>query len=652
VSRGRRTRAEDEAPEERALQEPGVPIEDAVTPAAFDGESLPDQASPPEPEDGGDQEGAWSVLRRGLRVTPALRAGIGFTIALALAVTVGRLMVPVLVQLIIDRGIREGEGFRPGFVVTVCSVAAITIVGIYVGSRATYRRLVRASESALCELRVKAFEHIHRLSIADQTAERRGTFVSRITADVETIAHFLEWGGITLVVSPALMLGAAVLMFIYSWQLTLIVLGVVAPLVLVMRAMQKGLLRAYDGWRSRVGETLTEVSETVMGAAVVRAYGLRQRTDRRLKRAIARQYRAQMSAAKYQATIFPLGDLFGAAALAAVVAVGVRMGPGWGLRPGGLIAFLFLVGIFLEPLAELSETFDHTQTAVAGWRKVLGVLDIPVDVDEPDPGRPLPPGPLSVRVEGLEFAYREGGLVLRGIDVDLVAGTRVAVVGETGCGKTTFAKLICRLADPTAGRILLEGIDLREIAPAARRGAVRMVPQDGFLFDATVAENVRYGRVGADDADVGRAFEVLGLGAWAASLPDGLNTMVGQRGENLSVGERQLVALARAQVSQPGLLVLDEATSAVDPETEQALAEALEHLSEGRTTLTIAHRLSTAEMADLVLVFDRGRIVERGVHAELASGGGTYAALYRSWLGNTGAREAPPPEAVSLKQGE
>jgi ABC-type multidrug transport system fused ATPase/permease subunit len=233
------------------------------------------------------------------------------------------------------------------------------------------------------------------------------------------------------------------------------------------------------------------------------------------------------------------------------------------------------------------------------------------------------------------FAYRDSAPVLHDVDVLLPAGASVAVVGETGSGKTTFAKLMCRLADPTRGAVHLAGVDLRVVSPAERRRAVRLVPQDGFLFDATLADNVRIGRTGATDGDVRAAFAQLGLGWWLDDLPLGLETPVGERGGNLSVGERQLVALARAQLGDPGLLVLDEATSAVDPETDRALSEALARLAEGRTMVSVAHRLSTAEAADLVLVFDDGRIVERGSHAELVAAGGTYAGLYESWLGNT-----------------
>ena len=586
-------------------------------------------------EDALRDAGAIAVLRRGLAVTPELRQGLVLTVVLAVATALGKLAVPILIQQILDRGVLGEAGYRPGFVALACAGTALLTVGLYFVSRATFLRLVRAAEASLLGLRVRTFQHIHRLSLADHVDQRRGALVSRVTSDVETMAQFTEWGAVAWIVDSVLIVTTVAVMLLYSWQLALVAVAVFLPLLPALRYLQRRQLAAYDEVRTAVGGTLSEVSELVTGAPVVLAYGLQRRTRGRLDHAIHTQYRAQMGAAKWFAVMFPLADLFGALSLATVMAVGAINGPAWGLNLGELIAFIFLVNLLLIPIAELSEILDQTQTAIAGWRKILGVLATPIDVEEPVHGRTLPTGALAVDLDWVRFAYRTGDEVLRGIDLHLPAGTAVAVVGETGSGKTTIAQLLCRLADPTVGTVRLGGVDLREVDPASRRSAVRMVPQDGFLFDTTLGQNIRAGRPEASDEEVRAAFTTLGLDAWLDDLPGGLEAEVGERGSNLSVGERQLVALARAQLGDPGLLILDEATSSVDPETEQALTEALERLSAGRTVVSIAHRLSTAERADLGIVVDAGEVVEQGSHADLVAAGGVYAGLYASWLGNT-----------------
>jgi putative ABC transport system ATP-binding protein len=616
-------------------------LAETLPPGALDDERRPPAETPEEVHV--LEAGAMGVLRRGLRVTPELRRGLVFTLVLAATAAAGRLAVPVLIQQILDRGVLGEEGFRPDFVYPACAVAAAGSALLYLLSRATFLRLVRASEDSLLGLRVRTFDHIHRLSIADHVESRRGALVARVTSDIETLAQFLEWGAVAWIMNGVLITATFGVMAVYEWRLAAVSLLAYVPVVVLMPALQRRSLAAQDQVRNAVGETLSEVAETVTGAAVVQAYGLEPRARGRLRRAIDGQLRAYMRAARYFACMFPLGDLFGALALAAVTVVGVTWGPGWGLGVGEVVAFVFLISLLQSPIAEISEVLDQTQIALAGWRKVLGVLATPLDVPEPAAGRALPEGPLGVDVEGLDFAYRDGVPVLAGIDVALAPGRSVAVVGETGSGKTTFAKLLCRLADPTRGAIRVGGVDLREVAPDERRRAVRLVPQDGFLFDGTVADNVRVGRAGGEpvgDGEVRAGFAALGLSWWLDDLPLGLDTPVGERGGALSVGERQLVALARAQLGDPGLLVLDEATSAVDPETERALTQALDRLSEGRTLVSIAHRLSTAEAADEVLVFDGGRIVETGTHDELVRRGGRYASLYESWLGNTRVEQA------------
>ena len=581
-----------------------------------------------------DDVGALQVLRRGVAESPELREGFWGTVIRSLGVAGSKLLVPVTIQLIIDRGL-SGDEVDLSKVVSFASLAALLLIASIFLERATYFRLGCMAENVLKGLRVRVFAHLHKLSLAEHTASKKGVLTARVTSDVETLTRFAQWGAIAWVVDTFQIIAVLTLMTYYSWELTLVTLAVHVPLIPTLRIMQYRQLRAYDKLRTRVSETLGSISETVMGMQTIRSYGQRKAARERIDTAIDAQYKQQMRAARYFSFIIPMTDIFGVVAIASVVGAGVWWGNSWDLTSGELIAFIFLVNLLLSPITQLGEVLDQTQTALAGWWKILKVLDTPIEIPDKNTGPEIQTGPLSVKAEGVEFAYREGDRVLHGINVDLPAGSSVAIVGETGSGKTTFAKLIARLADPTAGNLFIGGVNLKEMASQDRRSVIRMVPQDGFLFDITVAENIRYGRPDATDDEIAEAINSLDLRPWIESLPDGENTLVGERGESLSVGERQLVALVRAQLADPGLLVLDEATSSVDPETETVLEHALERLAEGRTTISVAHRLSTAERSDLVLVFDHGKLVEQGPHEVLKDQGGVYNKLYDSWLGNT-----------------
>ena len=579
--------------------------------------------------------GALAVMKRGIKVSPELRAGLAITVVMALTAAVGRLIVPILVQLVLDNGVLPDDGYDGAYVWTVSLAALAVVLLVAAASRVALIRLVDMAETVLMNLRVRVFEHIHHLSLADHTESRRGVLVARVTSDVETLARFTQWGLISWIIDTAIIVGTIAVMLWYSWPLTLLVLVIHVPLVPFLRWVQRSQFVSYGKVRSRVAETLGHVSEAVTGAQVIRAYGYGEPVRERLDDAIERQFAQQQRSQVWFACMLPVVDVVSSISLAVAVGIGVWYRDDLGLEVGELVAFLFLVNLLLQPIAQLGEVLDQTQTALAGWWKVLRVLDVPVEVAEPSEGVAPAAGPLEVELDGIGFSYRTGPPVLRDVSFTIPAESVVAVVGETGSGKTTCARLLTRLADPTEGVVRVGGVDLREVDPDARRAAIRMVPQDGFLFDVSIRDNIAYGREGTTTAEVERAIDVLGLRGWIETLPDGLDTVVGERGGRLSVGERQLVALARAQVADPGLLVLDEATSAVDPETEEALAAALDRLAGGRTMISIAHRLSTAERADLVIVFDKGRVAQMGPHEDLVAVPGIYQTLYESWLGNT-----------------
>jgi ATP-binding cassette, subfamily B, bacterial len=410
------------------------------------------------------------------------------------------------------------------------------------------------------------------------------------------------------------------------------VLAMFAPLVLLGRWMQRRVSAAYGLVRERVGDMLGAISETVVGADTIRAYAIEERTGRRVDASIEAHRKAAVRAQVLVSLSFSSGVLVSSLAVAAVVLVGTWLGMAGDLTLGELLAFLFLVQLFTGPVQSVTEILNELQNAVAGWRRVMAVLDTPADVADPgEDGVALPRGPINVEISGVWFAYPGGEPVLRDVNLVIPPRTKVAVVGETGSGKTTLAKLLTRLQDPMSGEIRLDGVDLRRIRFSSLRQRVVMVPQEGFLFDASLLHNIRYGRPNARRQDVELALTELGLGDWVDSLPRGLDTPVGQRGESLSAGERQLVALARAYLADPDLLVLDEATSAVDPGTEVRIQRALAGITQGRTAVSIAHRLSTAEAADMVVVVDAGQVVEIGTHAELVDAGGVYSRLHASW---------------------
>jgi ATP-binding cassette subfamily B protein len=588
---------------------------------------------------------ATTAIGRGLEEAPVLRQGLGVTWLLAALGAGGRVVVPILIQQAIDNGLDDtGEGVRVDmrFIVASSLIAIGALVISAICQRTAVVRLGTRSEQALNDLRTRLVDHIHRISLADHNDERRGALVARVTSDIETLAEFFRWGGLAWLIDGTLMVIVAAVMLSYNWFLALIAIAISIPLFFVLRVVQRHLVQAYDRARHRNGDMLASLSELVSGAETIRAYGAGRMFAERAKAAVRRRADAQIRGNVIGAFLFPLGEVFSVVTIAAILVAGITIGPAGGMTAGALIGFIFLTYRYLEPIAEFTEVLDQTQTAVAGLRRVLGVLDVPVGPPQPAVPQRLPEGRLSIDVDDVTFSYRSRAdraladdIVLEHVSAFIPAGQQVAVVGATGSGKTTLGRLVARFADPVAGQIRLGGVPLTQVDNAELRRRLVVVAQEPFLFDDTIAENIRFSRPDASRAEIERIVALLDVQDWVDGLTDGLDTRVGERGESLSAGERQLVALLRAGVADPDVLVLDEATSSVDALTEVRISRALQHLAEGRTTIAIAHRLSTAARADRVLVLHDGRLVEDGHHDELVGAGGTYTRLYDAWLSAT-----------------
>ena len=578
------------------------------------------------------------TITRGVNIAPALGKGIGVTFLFALVGSLARVVVPILIQQSIDNGLQPGN-VRVDYIAKLGLIAAISVVVASFSLRRAVLRLGISTEQGLYGIRIKLYDHIHRLSLADHNEERRGALVSRVTSDIETLTMFFSWGALVWLLDGSLMFVVACVMLSYDWILALVAFAVSAPLFIVLRSLQKKLVAAYDIARESNSNLLGTISELVSGTETLRAYQAHEPIVSRTKKAVRSRADSQIRAGVIGAFLFPSGEVFAVLTIVAIVIVGVLRGVGGGLTAGAMVGFVFLTYRFLEPIAEFTEVVDQTQTAVAGLRRVLSVLDTPTGPPSAINPIALPSGPISIELRDLSFSYgsradtQDDDLpVLRNISLSIPAQQHIALVGASGSGKTTLARLIARLADPTIGSVMLSGVNVNKIENNELRRRLVVVPQEPFLFAQTIAYNLLFAKPDATDRDLLSVIKQLELDEWVSSLPDGLNTKVGQRGSSLSAGERQLVALARAALTNPDVLILDEATSAVDALAEVALSRALRALSAGRTTVSIAHRLSTAARADRILVLEHGKVVEDGSHRVLMGRDRQYATMYAQWL--------------------
>ena len=578
------------------------------------------------------------TITRGVNIAPDLGKGIGVTFLFALVGSLARVVVPILIQQSIDNGLQPGN-VRVDYIAKLGLIAAISVVVASFSLRRAVLRLGISTEQGLYGIRIKLYDHIHRLSLADHNEERRGALVSRVTSDIETLTMFFSWGALVWLLDGSLMFVVACVMLSYDWILALVAFAVSAPLFIVLRSLQKKLVAAYDVARESNSNLLGTISELVSGTETLRAYQAHEPIVSRTKKAVHSRADSQIRAGVIGAFLFPSGEVFAVLTIVAIVIVGVLRGVGGGLTAGAMVGFVFLTYRFLEPIAEFTEVVDQTQTAVAGLRRVLSVLDTPTGPPSAINPIALPSGPISIELRDLSFSYgsradtQDDDLpVLRNISLSIPAQQHIALVGASGSGKTTLARLIARLADPTIGSVMLSGVNVNKIENNELRRRLVVVPQEPFLFAQTIAYNLLFAKPDATDNDLLSVIKQLELDEWVSSLPDGLNTKVGQRGSSLSAGERQLVALARAALTNPDVLILDEATSAVDALAEVALSRALRALSAGRTTVSIAHRLSTAARADRILVLEHGKVVEDGSHRVLMGHNRQYATMYAQWL--------------------
>ncbi|MHB8641389.1 MAG: ABC transporter ATP-binding protein [Gaiellaceae bacterium] len=578
------------------------------------------------------EDWSWRATVRRISTLARLTAPYKLRTSLAIAFLVGATAVslapPYLSKLAIDRGIRQHNAHELWWIVAVFVAAGIATIAF--ASAQTYFT-GWTGERILADLRNMLFRHLQRLSLGYFERNRAGVIISRLTNDVEALDQLVTDGVTSLVQNTLTLGGTAVILFFLDWRLALATMTILPLLVVATALFRKHSALAYRQVRERLGLVTATLAEDIAGMRVVQAFTREAQNERKFRDVSLSYKAANQRTIVLNAAYFPFVDLLSAIATAIVLGYGgYRVFHGQ-TSIGTLTAFVLYLSNFFDPVQQLSQLYNTFLSAVAALDRITEVLDEEPEIVDGPNAVDLPHIEGHVVFDGVRFGYGKGAEVLHGISLDVPAGTTVALVGHTGAGKSTIAKLIARFYDVREGAITIDGHDVREVKQDSLRRQLGVVPQEGFLFAGTVRDNIAFARPGASEDEVVSAAKTVGAHDFIVQLEDGYDTNLQERGTRLSSGQRQLVALARALLADPRILILDEATSAVDIGTERKIESALKLLLHGRTAFIIAHRLSTIRNADLIVVLEHGLIVEQGTHAQLLERHGLYTSLYGDW---------------------
>jgi ABC-type multidrug transport system fused ATPase/permease subunit len=567
-------------------------------------------------------------LARLARLAYPYRRRAVYSVLAMIAVTLSSLAVPYLLKVAIDGGIGAKD-------LTVLTWVIVAFVGVsLVNLGASYLQTYLTSwvgSHIIYDLRRQLFAHLQKLSLDFFSRQKTGWIVSRLTNDIDALDQLVTEGVSSLVTNSLTFIGAIVFLFILDWRLALATLTIMPLLIGATLIFRAKSARAYAQVRNKIGDVSAHLQESISGIRVLKAFRREQSDYEKLDVANAAYREVNMRTVVQSGLYFPFVEFMSAAAVVIVLWYGGTLIGGNTLEIGVLVAFIGYLGSFFDPLQQLSQLYNTFQASMAAVQKIYTVLDTEPDMlDAPD-AVDLPDVRGEVELRSVTFGYDPEKPVLHDVALKIPAGKTVALVGATGAGKSTVIKLLARFYDPTAGAVLIDGHDLRQVTSSSLREQLAVVPQEAFLFSGSVLDNIRFARPSADADEVKRVARIVGVHDFVESLPEGYDTEVQEGGSALSTGQRQLISFARALLADPRILILDEATSSVDAESERRIERAMEVLFSGRTSVIVAHRLSTVRYADEILVIDDGRVVERGTHDELVAVGGRYAGLYAEW---------------------